>query len=70
MTTSLSVCWITSLHIPGRIEMTVWEHFAVFEAIRDGDPERAEKEMVRHLTNALGDIKASMERPAGRPEEE
>ena len=70
MTSSLSEGWITSLHIPGRIEKTVGEHYAVFEAIRDGDPERAEKEMVRHLTNALGDIKASMERPAGRPEEE
>jgi GntR family transcriptional repressor for pyruvate dehydrogenase complex len=70
MTSSLSEGWITSLHIPGRIEKPMGEHYAVFEAIRDGDPERAEKEMVRHLTNALGDIRDSMERPAGRPEEE
>jgi GntR family transcriptional repressor for pyruvate dehydrogenase complex len=70
MTTSLSEGWITSLHIPGRIEKTVGEHYAVFEAIRDGDPERAEKEMVRHLTNALGDIRASIEQPVRRPEEE
>lgn len=62
MAISLSEGWITSLHIPGRVEKTVREHGDILEAIRGGDSERAEKEMVRHLTNALGDIRASMER--------
>ena len=62
MTRSLSEGWITSLHIPGRIEKTVGEHGAILDAIRDRDPERAEGEMMRHLSNALSDIRDSMTR--------
>ena len=60
MTRSLSEGWITSLHIPGRIEKTIGEHGAILDAIRDRDPERAEGEMMRHLSNALSDIRDSM----------
>ncbi len=61
MTRSLSEGWITSLHVPGRVEKTVREHGDILAAIRAGDPEAAEKTMIRHLTNALADIRASME---------
>ena len=62
MTRSLSEGWITSLHIPGRIKKTIREHGAILDAIRDRDPERAEGEMMRHLSNALSDIRDSMTR--------
>jgi GntR family transcriptional repressor for pyruvate dehydrogenase complex len=62
MTKSLPEGWITSLHIPGRVEKTLGEHSSILDAIRGGDPERAEEMMTLHLTNALKDIQASMER--------
>jgi len=60
MTETLSEGWITSLHIPGRIEKTIVEHGNVIQAIKSGDPEAAEKAMTLHIQNALNDIKASI----------
>ena len=62
MTKTLPEGWITSLHIPGRVGKTLGEHASILDAIRGGDPERAEEMMTMHLTNALKDIQASMER--------
>jgi len=60
MTKSLPEGWISSLHVPGRIEKTVSEHKAILEAIKAGDAEKAEKAMLMHLNNAVKDIKESM----------
>ncbi len=60
VTTSLPNGWISSLHTPGRIEKTINEHRAILEAIKNGDKDRAEKAMARHLKNALSDIRAHM----------
>ena len=60
MTKSLQEGWITSLHIPGRIENTLQEHREILDAILQGNPEMAEQAMLRHLTNALHDIRASV----------
>lgn len=56
MAKTLPVGWITSLHVPGRIEKTVHEHCAIVEAIRRHDPEAAEKQMIAHLWNAQAEI--------------
>jgi GntR family transcriptional regulator, transcriptional repressor for pyruvate dehydrogenase complex len=60
MTESLTEGWISSLHIPGRIEKTIVEHGKVLQAIKAGDSEAAEKAMVYHIQNALNDIRASI----------
>jgi GntR family transcriptional regulator, transcriptional repressor for pyruvate dehydrogenase complex len=60
MTNSLSEGWISSLHVPGRTEKTVGEHKDILDAIKQGDPDRAEQAMVVHLKNAVADIRASM----------
>ena len=60
ITRSLPEGWISSLHIPGRAQKTINEHRNIIEAIKDGDPERAEHEMMFHLNNALTDIRASI----------
>lgn len=62
MTNSLSEGWISSLHVPGRIEKTVGEHKAILEAIKKGDPKSAEQAMIEHLNKAIKDIKGSMNR--------
>ncbi len=62
MTNSLSEGWISSLHVPGRIEKTVGEHKAILEAIKRGDPKGAEEAMIEHLNKAIADIKGSMNR--------
>lgn len=62
MTKSLPEGWISSLHVPGRIEKTVNEHKAIVEAIKTGDPEKAEKAMLQHLNNAVADIRGSMKK--------
>jgi len=62
MTNSLSEGWISSLHVPGRIEKTVGEHKAILEAIKRGDPKGAEQAMIEHLNKAIADIKDSMNR--------
>ncbi len=62
MTNSLSEGWISSLHVPGRIEKTVGEHQAILDAIKNGEPEKAEQAMIAHLNNAIEDIKDSMNR--------
>lgn len=62
MTNYLSEGWISSLHVPGRIDKTVKEHRAVLEAIKKGDSEQAEQAMLRHLNNAVSDIRASMQK--------
>jgi len=61
MTTVLFEGWISSLHIPGRIQHTVEEHRRVLEAILQRNPGGAEQAMREHLTKALQDIKASLE---------
>ena len=60
MTNSLSEGWISSLHVPGRTQKTVGEHKDILDAIKQGDPARAEQAMVVHLKNAVSDIRASM----------
>ncbi len=60
LTTSLPKGWISSLHTPGRIEKTTHEHRAVLKAITEKDTSEAESAMIRHLENALSDIKAHM----------
>lgn len=37
---------------PGRAEEALKEHFAIFEAIRDGNPPEAEARMRKHIVNA------------------
>lgn len=61
MTESMSEGWISSLHTPGRIEKTIGEHRAILQAIKERDPEGAERAMRDHLQNALSDIHSSME---------
>jgi GntR family transcriptional repressor for pyruvate dehydrogenase complex len=61
MTESMSEGWISSLHTPGRIEKTIGEHRAILQAIKERDPEGAERAMTAHLQNALSDIRSSME---------
>lgn len=60
MTRSLPEGWISSLHVPGRIDKTVLEHKAILDAIKEGDAEQAEQAMLNHLNNAVEDIKHSM----------
>ena len=61
MTTVLFEGWISSLHIPGRIQRTIEEHQNVVKAILERDPQGAEQAMREHLTKALRDIQASLE---------
>jgi GntR family transcriptional repressor for pyruvate dehydrogenase complex len=61
MAKSLPEGWITSLHIPGRVEKTIIEHRNILEAIKNKDVEGAEKAMKEHLNNALEDIRKSMQ---------
>lgn len=60
MTESLTEGWISSLHMPGRIEKTIKEHGRVLNAIKSGKSEEAEKAMVDHIQNALNDIRESI----------
>ena len=60
MTETLSEGWISSLHIPGRIEKTIVEHGSVLKAIKSGDSDAAEKAMLHHIQNALDDIRSSI----------
>ncbi len=66
MTTVLFEGWISSLHIPGRIQSTVEEHRKVVQAILERDPKGAEQAMRNHLERALKDIHASMEGEGGQ----
>lgn len=43
--------WFLVLNRVARLEEAVKEHLALLEAIRDGDPERAEAAMRRHVEN-------------------
>ena len=54
--------WISSLHVPGRMEKTMTEHGLILEAVADGDAEAAMVHMTAHLTNALEDVTASATR--------
>lgn len=63
MTESLSEGWITSLHIPGRINKTIVEHRSVLNAIKARDSETAERVMYLHIENALNDIRKSIQNP-------
>lgn len=56
MAKSLPVGWISSLHVPGRIEKTIGEHCAVVSAIASHDASAAENAMIVHLQNAMGEI--------------
>jgi len=62
MTQSLPEGWISSLHVPGRIEKTIKEHCGIVDAIEDRNMLHAGQRMAEHLTNALNDIRASMHR--------
>ncbi len=68
MTQALPEGWISSLHVPGRIGKTVFEHQAVVDAIKAGDAVSAERLMVEHLSNALKDIHSSTKKPTGETE--
>ncbi len=61
MAKSLPEGWISSLHIPGRVEKTIAEHCAVVAAIANKDPDGAETAMVTHLQNARREITSFME---------
>ncbi len=65
MTQSLPEGWISSLHVPGRMEKTITEHCAIVDAIEARDAARAERSMAEHLDNALRDIRSSIQRNAG-----
>jgi DNA-binding GntR family transcriptional regulator len=43
----------STLDMPGRPDVAHGEHLAIFEAIRDGDPLRAEHSAREHIRNAL-----------------
>jgi GntR family transcriptional regulator, transcriptional repressor for pyruvate dehydrogenase complex len=60
MTESLPEGWISSLHVPGRIEKSVHEHHAIVEAIKLHNQSLAEKLMEDHLKTALEEIHLSM----------
>lgn len=64
MTQSLPEGWISSLHVPGRMEKTIKEHCAIVDAIEARDAARAERSMAEHLDNALRDIRLSIKRNA------
>ncbi len=60
LTTSQPTGWISSLHTPGRIEKTIHEHQAILDAVVSRNPSAAEAAMVRHLDNALTEIRRHM----------
>jgi len=62
MTNSLPEGWISSLHVPGRIQKTIIEHKKIIEAIKKGDAKEADRAMTTHLNNALREIKSSIEK--------
>jgi GntR family transcriptional repressor for pyruvate dehydrogenase complex len=62
MTKSLPVGWISSLHVPGRVEKTIIEHCAIVDAIRNHNPDKAEQLMIDHLNNARNEIMELIER--------
>lgn len=51
--------WISSLHIPGRLEKTMVEHSRILEAVSAADAEAALAHMTAHLSNALADVTGS-----------
>jgi len=57
---NLTEAWITSLHVPGRLEKTVVEHRAILTAIENGDGDAARNAMTVHLETAQNEIKAIM----------
>jgi GntR family transcriptional repressor for pyruvate dehydrogenase complex len=60
MTQALPEGWISSLHIPGRIQKTIQEHIEIVSAIRSRNRKLSEQKMESHLKNALADIRSSM----------
>lgn len=68
MTQSLHEGWISSLHVPGRIQKTISEHQEIVDAIKNHDKDLSERKMVEHLNNALEDIKKSMSETTGYAE--
>ncbi|MBN2049201.1 MAG: FadR family transcriptional regulator [Spirochaetales bacterium] len=60
MTKSLPEGWISSLHVPGRIQKTIGEHQRILEAIKQHNSAAAEMEMTEHLSKALREIRQSM----------
>lgn len=65
MTQSFPEGWISSLHVPGRIQKTVVEHRKIVEAIEAGDARLAEHRMEKHLVNALNDIRSTKDAKTG-----
>lgn len=41
-----------SFHVPGQVEATIAEHRKIFQAIKENNPEKAEKLMRKHLIDA------------------
>jgi GntR family transcriptional repressor for pyruvate dehydrogenase complex len=62
MAKSLPEGWITSLHVPGRIEKTIEEHRSIVDAVKNRDPKKAESLMLRHLNNAVAEINAAFKK--------
>lgn len=54
---NLTEGWITSMSIRSRRIKTIAEHRAILDAIADREPDAARAAMLRHLDNALADIK-------------
>jgi GntR family transcriptional regulator, transcriptional repressor for pyruvate dehydrogenase complex len=44
------------LSMSGRATRSLNEHWAIYEAIKTADPDRAKEAMIRHITNARNDI--------------
>ncbi len=65
MTQSLPEGWISSLHVPGRIQKTISEHFAIVAALKSRNRALAERRMEEHLNNALADIRTSLDSSGG-----
>lgn len=65
MTQSLPEGWISSLHIPGRIQKTIPEHCAIVAAVKSRNRKLAERRMEEHLNNALRDIRTSLDSAKG-----
>lgn len=59
LTASMSDDWISSLHIPGRVEKTMVEHGLVLGAVKARNAEAAKEHMAVHLRNAIRDIRES-----------
>ena len=65
----LRIARLKSSTRPGRANEALRQHYEIFEAIRDRDPERAERAMRHHISSARESIMAMMaDEPAAQTE--